>query len=403
MQTPGGKRAPARGRANAPTDTSRPRGPRRAPRPERESPAPLRLVPGLYSAYTQPGFEVIAANEIAARIAGAREVARRSIPDRAGVTIFSARNAADALARLRTTEDIFTVAGYRAGLGIEPPTLDKVRGVSRDAPFVEAALHDRATMTPGSRAGRRLRYRVVARLVGDHQFRRVDLQHAVERGIAEREDHTWRLDEEADVEFWATMNAGELVLEVRLTDERMRHREYKAAHRIAALRPSVAGALAWLSEPEESDVVLDPFCGTGTILIERAHLGRYAMLYGSDRDPAALEAARANVGPRYKPIQLERWDAAALPIEPASVSKIVTNLPWGKTYGTHGENRRLYPKWFAEFSRVLRKDGRVVALTSEWRLMRELEERGIFKADKVFRVSILGASAAVYVGRNRAQ
>src|SRR5260370_40835536 len=101
--------------------------------------------------------------------------------------------------------------------------------------------------------------------------------------------------------------------------------------------------MAWASEPRDDDVMLDRFCGAGTILIERAHLGKYAMLLGSDRDPAPLAAARINVGARYKPIQLENWDAAALPLAAASVSKIVTNTPWGIRDGSHGENPHPYP------------------------------------------------------------
>jgi tRNA (guanine6-N2)-methyltransferase len=377
----------------------RPKPVRAAVRPVRQAPAPLRLAPNLYSAHTQPGLESIAIEEIIARVTGAREVARRSIPDKAGITIFSAPRA-DLLARLRTAEDIFAIGGYRAGLGIEPPALDKLRGAAREAPFVAAAAAERAHTIPGARAGRRLKYRVVARLVGEHHFRRVDMQHAVERGIAEREDHTWRIDEDsADVEFWATLLDGEFLLEVRLSDERMRHRDYKVAHRAGSLRASVAAALAWLSAPDDSDIVLDPFCGAATILIERAHLGRYAMLCGGDRDEDALEAARANVGPRYKPIRLERWDAAKLPLEDASVTKIVTNLPWGQRVGSHGANRRLYPVWVREFHRVLKTGGTIVALSAEWRIMRELEARGEFRPQKTYRVSILGAPAAIYVAR----
>src|SRR5258708_22418823 len=159
----------------------------------------------------------------------------------------------------------------------------------------------------------------------------------------------------------------EFFLTVRLSDDKMRHREYKAAHRPASLRASSAAALAWLSEPREDDIVLDPFCGAGTILIERAHMGRYAMLFGSDRDSAALAAARVNVGNRYKPIQLENWDAGALPLGDASVIKIVTNLPWGIRYGSHGENRKLYPLWVREFARGLKSGGMMVLLTAEWR------------------------------------
>ncbi|MGB0061967.1 TRM11 family SAM-dependent methyltransferase, partial [Candidatus Binatus sp.] len=152
-----------------------------------------------------------------------------------------------------------------------------------------------------------------------------------------------------------------------------------------------------LSEPREDDVVLDPFCGAGTILIERAHLGRYAVLLGSDRDAAALAAARVNVGARYKPIQLENWDAGALPLGDASVNKIVTNLPWGIRYGSHGENRKLYPLWFKEFARVLKRGGAMVLLTSEWRLMRELERTRKIAPSKIIRVSVLGKPAAIYI------
>jgi tRNA (guanine6-N2)-methyltransferase len=366
---------------------------------KRPQPHPIRLGPNLYIAHTQPGFEGIAADEIARRIPGAREIARRVVPDRAGMTIFFAA-AAGRLGVLRTAEDLFGLACYRAGVGPESAALDKIRGAAREAPLVEAALQARVKVSPGTRAGRRLKFRVIARMAGEHEFRRVDFQRAVERGILERGDHTWRLEEEdADVEFWATMIDAEFFLAVRLSDDRMRHREYKAAHRPASLRPASAAAIAWLSEPRDDDVVLDPFCGAGTILIERAQLGRYAMLIGSDRDPAALAAARVNVGARYKPIQLENWDAGALPLADASVNKIVTNLPWGLRYGSHGENRKLYPIWMREFARVLKGGGVMVMITAEWRLMRELERSRRIAPTKIIRVSVLGKPAAIYVCR----
>src|ERR1700684_2563916 len=336
--------------------------------PERAQPHPIRFGPNLYIAHTQPGFEAIAADEIAGRIAGAREITRRVVPDRAGMTIFFAP-AAEKLSVIRTAEDLFGLAGYRAGIGPENKELDRIRGAAREAPLVEAALAARGKVSPGTRAGRRLKFRVIARMAGEHEYRRVDFQRAVERGILERSDHTWRLEEEgADVELWATMIDAEFFLTVRLSDDAMRHREYKAAHRPASLRSSSAAALGWLSDPREDDVVLDPFCGAGTILIERAHLGRYALLLGSDRDAAALAAARVNVGARYKPIQLENWDAGALPLGDGSVDKIVTNLPWGLRYGSHGENRKLYPLWFKEFARVLKSGGINAMLASEGRL-----------------------------------
>jgi tRNA G10 N-methylase Trm11 len=155
--------------------------------------------------------------------------------------------------------------------------------------------------------------------------------------------------------------------------------------------------MAWLSEPRDDDIVLDPFCGTGTVLIERAQIGRYKNLIGSDRDAGAIRAARENIGPRYKPIELhEDWDAGALPLADASVTKIVSNLPWGIKHGSHAANRRLYADWIAELNRVLTPKGKMVLLTSEWRLMRDLGDRRRLAIEKMTRVTVLGAPASLY-------
>jgi tRNA (guanine6-N2)-methyltransferase len=337
------------------------------------------------------------ASEVAARIAGGREIARRFVPERAGWLIFEAPRADD-LAGLRTAEDIFALVGYAASIKGERAGLEQIRAMVRGAQYLEDGLRALVIANRGNRAGRRLRFRVVARVVGLHEFRRVDFQRAVETAMAERGDHSWRLvPEEADVEIWATLIGAEAFLAIRLTDESMRHREYKAAHRPASLRPSVAAAMAWLSEPRDDDIVLDPLCGAGTILIERAQLGRYAQLLGGDNDHEALAAARTNVGPRYKPIEIRAWDAVAMPLDAASVSAIITNLPWGRRVGSHTGNRSLYPRLIAEFKRVLRPDGRMVMLTGETGLMRTLIARGLLRARTILNVSILGAPAAIYV------
>ncbi len=374
----------------------KPKRPER-PRPPRPEKPPLRAGRNVYIVQTQPGFESIAWEEVAARVEGARLIGFRTVPERAGMAVFAAPRP-DKLSALRTAEDVFAMLSYRRGLGPESGSLDKIESSVRTALYLEDALQARIRITPGTRAGRRLRFKVITRLAGEHEFRRAELKRAVETGILGRGDRTWRLDETAaDVEFWTTMLQDEWMLAVRLSDDRMRQREYKIAHLPGSLRPAVAAALAWLSSPRDDDVVLDPLCGAATVLIERAHLGRYAMLLGGDSDRETLEAARENVGPRYKPIELKLWDAVALPLRDSSVTKIVTNLPWGIRHGSHAENRRLYPRLLAEFARVLKPDGVMVMLTAEARLMRELWRDGLFKPARVMHVTVLGVPAAVYV------
>jgi len=387
------------------------RAPRPVPRPE--GPA-IRLGPGTYLVHTQPGLEGIAFAEVEARSAGVertstsdrrgggvrgsvRELGRRVVPGRAGMCLFTAPSP-DPLRLMRTAEELFAVVGYRTGLALERTALERIRGIARDAPLVEEALAARVRVLPGSRSGVRLKFRVITRMTGDHEFRRAEFQRALERGISERTDHSWRLvDGEADVEFWATLLDDELILALRLSDESMRQRDYKVAHIPGSLRESVAAALGLLSRPQPDDVVLDPFCGAGTVLIERAHLARYQMLLGGDTDRAALDAARTNIGPRYKPIELHTWDAAAIPLTDGSVSRVITNLPWGLKHGSHAENRRLYPRLLREFARLLGPDGVAVMLTGETRLMSEILRNAPLRAEQTVRVSILGARASIYV------
>jgi tRNA (guanine6-N2)-methyltransferase len=368
---------------------------------------------------TLPGLESVAWSEIAARCQPrvnsgslrhggnggarplpARELARRLVPGRNGITIFTAPSPAP-LKNLRTAEDVFAIVGCRDELTNGADALDRIRAAARDVKWLENAINNHGDFIPGSRAGRRLHFKVIARMAGEHPFTRAEMARAVARGIAERDDHKWRAakDGDVDIEFWATMIDGELLIAVRLSGETMRHREYKVAHLPGSLRPSVAAALNWLAAPSAEDTLLDPFCGTGTILIERAHFGRYRMLLGSDRDPEALRAASENIGPRYKPLELHSWDATTIPLADGSIDKIVTNLPWGMRHGSRGENRRLYPRFITEFLRLVRPGGLIVMLTAEMRLMAQLMTNGLFRADHMLHLNVLGAPAAIYICR----
>jgi tRNA (guanine6-N2)-methyltransferase len=369
-------------------------------RPEnsaRPTQASLRAGPGVYIIQTQPGFESIAWSEIIERVPKAEKIGTRTVPERAGMLIFEAPRP-EPLASLRCAEDLFAVVAYRRGLDNDATSLDKVRATIRGCTHIDAALIARVAIVKGARAGKKLRFKVVARLSGEHEFRRVDYKHAVETGILENGDHTWRLDEDnAEVEFWATMLRDEFIFTVRLSDDLMRFRDYKIAHRPGTLRPSVAAALALMSNPAPEDVFLDPLCGTGTILIERAHFGRYAMLLGGDSDRDTLLAARENIGPRYKPIEIKQWDAVALPLGDSSADKIVSNLPWGMKHGSHGDNRKLYPRLIGEFRRVLKPGGTMVLLSAETRLMSELWTRAHLRPSRILHVTVLGAPAAIYL------
>ena len=109
-------------------------------------------------------------------------------------------------------------------------------------------------------------------------------------------------------------------------------------------------------------MLLDPFCGAGTILAE-AGLPGFAVL-GGDTQSNALRAARENLGHAGVNARVRQWDAAQLPLPDNSVDQVVANLPWGRQVTADSGLEDLYRWAFYEMLRVLTPRGRIVLLTT---------------------------------------
>ncbi|HEX6971782.1 MAG TPA: HEAT repeat domain-containing protein, partial [Limnochordia bacterium] len=144
-----------------------------------------------------------------------------------------------------------------------------------------------------------------------------------------------------------------------------------------SLNRPLAACLSALTLPEPDDVVCDPFCGAGALLVERALLGPVRRLLGGDLDERLLRQAQANwrilapIAPAAGPdaLVVQPWDAASLPLADASVDAVATDLPFGGRSGSHAENVLGYPRWLGEIARVLKPGRRAVVLTREKRLL----------------------------------
>ena len=218
----------------------------------------------------------------------------------------------------------------------------------------------------GRTIGARAVFRVVVQAddVRWRTYRRLDMQRAAETSVL-RARSAWRLADVAPVELWLHQEHRNLSVTLRLSNWSHRARGGREEERKAALRPTIAAAMVFASGLGDEDVFLDPMCGSGTILLERATAGRYGLLLGGDIDPVAVKAALANFGPRHQPRRIVRMDARHLPFEDASVDKLVTNLPWGRQIGNTSDLPGLYGGVVAEAARVVRTGGAIVLLTGE--------------------------------------
>ncbi|WP_323016268.1 THUMP domain-containing protein [Castellaniella sp.] len=179
------------------------------------------------------------------------------------------------------------------------------------------------------------------------------------------------------------LNERQATLYLDVSGESLFKRGWRLDKGEAPLRENLAAGLLALSGWMPEAPLLDPFCGSGTILIEaawialgvppgiwrpfgferlrphdarrwrdlkddaRAHIAPRLdqPLVGSDLDPAAIEAARANIDRAHlspDSIRFEICDARHLP-PPAESGWIVTNPPYGERLGDHEAD--LWPQW----------------------------------------------------------
>ncbi len=135
--------------------------------------------------------------------------------------------------------------------------------------------------------------------------------------------------------------------------------EYRRHMPPAASHPTLAAALARIAGVVDTDVVWDPFVGSGTELIERARLGRCAALYGSDTDPRALAAARENLRSAGVRAELMLGDARRVRL-PSRPSLVITNPPMGRRLLSREGVDEIFRSFIAHVASVLREDGRFV-------------------------------------------
>jgi len=173
---------------------------------------------------------------------------------------------------------------------------------------------------------------------------------------------------------------------------------YREADVPAASHPTIAAALARLSCPAPGDVVWDPFCGSGTELVERALLGPYASMLGTDLDPRALEAARTNMHHAQvdRAISLVCADALEAPVPPG-LTTVLTNPPLGRRI--RGEHAPLLSQVIEKIGRALAPGGRLVWVSPS-RALDEVAEAAGLALERSLDVDLGGFSGRIEVRRS---
>ncbi|MBK1668234.1 hypothetical protein CKO28_09315 [Rhodovibrio sodomensis] len=236
------------------------------------------------------------------------------------------------------------------------------------------------------------RRRLVVTADGRH-FNRHDLARFLGRELSAR---GVKLDEAANTPLlvFCIEQAYYACVPVRDADQTA-GRDRRQVEREGSLPPPIAAAMAFMTRPVDDDTILDPVCGSGTLLAEAGGYAPGARLIGTDQDLQAVKTARRNLK-SFDTAQVEHADARALDLPDASVSLVLANLPFGKQYGDVAENRSLYAEVLQEVRRVATPRGfRAALLVSDRRLLRDAARQTGLRVRHDTAIRVRGEDAAI--------
>lgn len=117
--------------------------------------------------------------------------------------------------------------------------------------------------------------------------------------------------------------------------------------------------------------VIDPFCGTGTMLIERAKLGEVGTLTGVDIYRTAISAATINS--KLAKVNIELLDEDILEYSTTDpFDELITNMPFDNKSTTHNKYADLYSAFVKKIPTLVISGGMVFVYTIEKQLFREV-------------------------------
>lgn len=167
----------------------------------------------------------------------------------------------------------------------------------------------------------------------------------------------------------ALARENELVIGVLISSSWSMHRRgYRIYDHPAALKPTLAVAMLYLSGTRDKQAIIDPMCGGGTIPIEAALLHEDAFIVGTDFNEkhvrgAVMNAIAAGV---YDKIVFKKWDARKIDQLNMEFDHIILNPPYGIRYGDPTSIRRLYRKFLESAINSLVPTGRITMITTEY-------------------------------------
>lgn len=193
-----------------------------------------------------------------------------------------------------------------------------------------------------------------------------------------------------DIEYWILKRSENITLFMERINK---HKSFDKVLNKGELREDLCYFLNYLSNPNENDIYLDAFCGSGAIIKQRLDFGKFNLIFGIDKEENLIKQLRKKFNGRNN-IIFKNIDFFSNKFDDNFISKIVTDPPWG-FYEDINNIQAFYQKMFNEFERILSDGGRLVLLTACKDEISELNTS--LKLVQKYGILVSGKKAGVFV------
>ena len=346
----------------------------------------------IYSISVSSGLESLARKEILTRYGDTDNL--KILKREPQKIVFQFTGNPKDLLELRTAEHLHIIAKHITGMTRSRQSLTAIRNAISRLNLQDIINRCRQT---GMRLRKRIPFRVICRMSGQRNFQKRDLQQVVEKVFINR---GWQLNRsDPGLDILAELHGGDAYISIRISKQYWGERSKKQTHIAHSIKSTIAYGMVSLSQPHPNDIFLDPMCGAGTILLERAFSGRYRYLIGGDISTESLDATKTNFGRQHQPRQFFQWEAHKLPIQPNSVDKIVCNMIINtKKREAVSEITDFYGNALHQYQNVLKPRGRMVLLTLDPLLLdKHIKHHHTLRVRQKVNVDVSGKRGRIFV------
>ena len=220
------------------------------------------------------------------------------------------------------------------------------------------------------------------RFIKENQFEKADKKLVAKAEETVLKNSKLKLDRlSPSTEIWYCLRSegfgfcGQLISKREYTEKNLNKGE---------LRPELAYLICSFAKIPPQSVILEPFCGYGSIPVQLSKRFDFARLLVSDIDSEKIELVSQKKALQKEAIKVSVQDALILPeIDDNSIDLIISDPPWG-FYEDIGDICEFYRNMFNSFRRVLKQNGKMIILTARTEELKKITiEQNIFIEDSL--------------------